>query len=32
MAETEEEEHVTKRNTNNVTIDNFCQSPVTNNT
>ena len=33
MAETEEEECNTKRNTNNVNIDTFCnQSPVTTNT
>ena len=32
MAETEEEEREAKRNANNVTIDIFCQSPVTKNT
>ena len=32
MAETEEEEHDTERNTNNVNMDTFLQSPATINT
>ena len=32
MAETEKEELNSKLNANNVTMDNFCQSPVTTNT
>ena len=31
MAETEEEEREAKRNASNVTMDTFCQSPVTTN-
>ena len=32
MADTEEDKHDAKRNANNVTMDNFCQSLVTTNT
>ena len=32
MADTEEKERDAKRNANNVTMDTFCQSPVTTNT